>query len=84
MPATMTRKRHKPGPPPLPEPTPEIPPRGRSGKPVQVYLSDELAGALDDYIGLTRPKPTKTSVIEMALEDLLKKAGCFPRKKGDN
>jgi hypothetical protein len=72
MPATMARKRHKPE----QEPTPGRP--KRSGKPVQIYLSDELSDALDAYIEATRPKPTKTAAIEMAIEDMLRQAGNWP------
>ena len=78
MPATMARKQNKPE----QQPTPERQPSRRSGKPVQVYLSDKLSEALDAYIERTRPKPTKTAVIEMALEDLLRKSGDLP-KTGD-
>jgi hypothetical protein len=71
MPATMARKKTKPE-----GPTPGR--QKRYGKPVQVYLSDELSAALDAYIEAARPRPTKTAVIETALEDLLRKAGHWP------
>lgn len=77
MPRTMTRKPHKPS----SEPAPGRPSSRRSGKAVQVYLPDELSDALNAYIGGTRPTPTKTAVIEMALEDLLRKAGYLPERK---
>ncbi len=77
MSATMARKKPKVE----NKPTPER--QGRSGKPVQVYLSDELVAALDAYIARARPRPTKTAVIEMALEDLLRKAGDLTQPPGE-
>jgi hypothetical protein len=73
MPSTMTRKR------PKKRSDLERTPPNRTGKAVQVYLSPELRSALDEYIEATRPTPTITAVIEMALEDLLRKAGAWPR-----
>jgi hypothetical protein len=63
------------------QPKPEK--RGRTGKPIQVYLSDELSAALDAYVEATRPKSTKTAVIEMALEDLLRRSGDLPPAEGE-
>lgn len=59
-------------------------PQGRTGKSIQMYLPGELLDALDAYVEATRPRPTKTAIFEMMLEDFLTKAGYWPRPAGDD
>jgi hypothetical protein len=66
MPTTMGRKK------PTPEETPHERPK-RTGRPVQVYLSVELYDRVQAYLASARPKPSLTSMVETALEDLLVK-----------
>jgi hypothetical protein len=73
MPATMARKKKT-----TDEQQPERQPPKRSGKPIQAYISDEMHDALQAFIENSRPRPTMTSVVEMALEDLLRKVGAWP------
>lgn len=68
---TMGRKKKTAG----QETTPGRKPVQRTGKPVQVYLSEELLDALDAYVEASRPKTTKRAVIEMTVEDFLRKSG---------
>jgi hypothetical protein len=55
----------------------DTPPRAGQ-KALGVYIDEKLADALAAYIRDTRPKPSKTSVIELALEKLLTDAGYWP------
>ena len=43
-----------------------------------VNIDEKLALALDDYIRKSRPKPTKTAVVEAALEDFLRAHDALP------
>jgi hypothetical protein len=52
----------------------------RTGRSTQLYMKQELADALTAYIEATRPRPTITAVLEMALENLLRDAGFYPPK----
>lgn len=63
---------------------------GNGGKPpkrspaytVFARLSVELGGALDAYIASLRPRPTLTSVLEVFIEEGLKRVGFWPPKEG--
>lgn len=51
--------------------------RVRPGKRnVNAWISEELGHALATYLEGTRPQPTVTSVLEVALEDFLRARGC--------
>ncbi len=50
-------------------------PKERPGYPLFARLDDRLGAALDAYLNSVRPRPTKTTVVEMLLEDFLTKEG---------
>jgi hypothetical protein len=54
---------------------PRKPPQ-RSGKPLNVWIQDELRDALDELLGQTRR--SLTAEVSIALEEHLKKAGLWP------
>jgi hypothetical protein len=53
----------------------------RTSKPISLRLDPALLGALDQFIGEQKYKTTKTDVIEVALQELLKAEGRWPPKK---
>lgn len=52
----------------------------RVGKPIHVWAPEELHEALEAYMKSLRPKPTITSVVCVALEDLLRKHGFWTQE----
>jgi hypothetical protein len=50
----------------------------RTGRAINVWIDDALFAALQKYINSLRPRPTTTSVVEMALEDLLRAQHLWP------
>lgn len=54
--------------------------RGRPGlqQPLMAWIDPDLYGALQAYLASQRPKPTTTSVLEVALEDFLRGKGFWP------
>lgn len=68
----MGRKKGKPMP-----ATEAAPSRNREGKPVNIWVPEHLHGVLEAYIASRRPKPTKTAVVILALEEFLVREG-FP------
>lgn len=50
----------------------------RTGASLSIWLSGPLMAALESFIHQSRPHPTKTSVIEAALEDFLAARGLWP------
>jgi hypothetical protein len=61
---------------------PEMPATSSPPRPGQralgVYIDDKLAAALSAYLGSTRPKTSKTAVVEVALEEFLAGRGYWP------
>jgi len=55
----------------------------RTGKPVNVWIDPALYEALRAYLGSQRPRPTTTSVVEVALEDFLRARGFWPPSSDD-
>jgi hypothetical protein len=53
----------------------------RTGVPVYAYVDPELRHALDRYLEETRPNPSLTSALEVALEEFLKARGYWPPKR---
>ena len=53
-------------------------PTNRTGKPVNVWIDPALHDALRAYLDSQRPRPTTTSVVEVALEDFLRTKGFWP------
>lgn len=45
---------------------------------ISAYIRDELADAFERYLRETRPRPTRRSVFEAALEDFLSAKGYWP------
>lgn len=50
----------------------------KPGYVVYARINPALGAAFERYVEETRPKPTQTSVIELALERLLAEAGYWP------
>lgn len=50
----------------------------RSGEPLNVWIRSELMEALRVLVGRTRPRTTKTALVEEALEALLSQHGLWP------
>jgi hypothetical protein len=56
-------------------------PRGRRpAYTVYARISPELGEAFEQFLASRRPKPTLTSAVEMAIEELLKSEGLWPPK----
>ena len=54
------------------------PPGNRSGVPIYAYIPPQLRKALNAYLENTRPNPSLTSAVEVALEEFLKERGFWP------
>lgn len=63
---TMAKKKEEPA------------PRGRTGKPLNVWISEELREALDRFV--EQERRTITTVVEMILEKHLTEQGLWPPK----
>ncbi len=50
----------------------------RNGAPLNVWIRVGIIRQLEAYLASLRPKPTKTEVVEVALEDFLKSHGFWP------
>lgn len=61
-----------PPPPPDPEET------GRTGENLNVWVHRDLVKALRDCVQATRPRTTKTAIVEEALESYLAGRGFWP------
>lgn len=71
-----------------PAPNPEPPPGSdppapegpqREGKPVNVWVADDIYEALENFRESKAPyRPTKTDVVEVALQEYLKREGFYP------
>jgi hypothetical protein len=63
---------------------PPIHPEGqkpkRSGKNINVWVNEEIGAAFERYLETTKPTPTNTSAIELAIELLLRQAGQWPTR----
>jgi hypothetical protein len=60
-------------------------PQGRSPAfTVFVRIPLDLGEALERYVDETRPKPTTTSAVTLAIEELLRKAGFWPPPPGSS
>ena len=70
IPDMASHKKKRPGP----------PPSGGRRPAYTLYCRIEpaLGAAFDRYLSETRPKPTATSAVELALENLLTAAGYWP------
>jgi hypothetical protein len=55
------------------------PEQTRNGVAVNVWIDPSLYAAFEAYLESKRPRPTKTSVVEVALDDFLRKEGFPPR-----
>lgn len=53
----------------------------RSGKSLGVYVSPKLADAFARYIEQSRPRTTRTAIIEMLLEQFLGENGFWPEEQ---
>lgn len=54
---------------------------GRTGKPISLWLQQDVYDALDDYLTATQPSPTKTAILEFSLKEFLRSQGFWPRAK---
>jgi hypothetical protein len=54
----------------------------RTGRAVNVWLSEELGEAMDAYVSSLRLRPTITSLISVALEEYLAHQGHWPEGAG--
>jgi hypothetical protein len=52
----------------------------RTGVPLHVWIDQDLAAALQDYLDSTDPKVSKTAAVESALRELLRGKGFWPRR----
>lgn len=72
--------------PPAQPSAPVTPPDGddaatpnRSGRPVNVWVSDDVYDAMERFRQSRDPfPPTKTDIVEVALQEFLKKLGFYP------
>ncbi len=69
---TMARKK------PEPEDQPKRP--ARTGSPLHAWIDPAIMEALDAYVESTEPRVTKTSTIETAIKDFLRRQGRWPPK----
>lgn len=53
----------------------------RTGKSLGVYVDTELSEAFGRYIEQSRPRTTRTAVIEMLLEQFLTEKGFWPAEE---
>lgn len=53
----------------------------RQGKPIQVYLDDELRKAFERFRSGQRVPPTKTDVAVVAIQEFLGREGYWPPPK---
>jgi len=58
----------------------ESKPVQRFGIPLHVWLDEDLARAFTAYIESTEPRVFRTSAVEVALKDFLRKHGFWPPK----
>ena len=54
--------------------------RGATSPTFQTYVGEDTRLALDQFIGAQRLKPSLTEVVEVAIQDFLKKEGFYPPK----
>jgi hypothetical protein len=54
-------------------------PKKRPGYPVFARIDASLGEAIEAYLEAQRPKPTLTSLLEVAIEDFLRSKGFWPR-----
>ncbi len=47
---------------------------------LQFHLPPDLREALEEYMGRTKPTPTYTAVLRLALEEFLERAGVLPKQ----
>jgi hypothetical protein len=52
---------------------------GRKGKPINVWIAEELREALDGFIDTSRPRGSLTEHIEIAIEEYLAKRSHWPQ-----
>lgn len=50
----------------------------RTGVPLGVYISPELFDAFDSYVEDSKPRTSKTAIVEMLLERFLEEQGRWP------
>lgn len=62
------------------KPQPPATKRTREGVNINVWVEPELGEAFEKYLEEVRPKPTRKTAVEAALELLLTQAGRWPRK----
>lgn len=53
----------------------------RKGESISLWLDSELIAALDLFISQSRPRVTKRSTVEAALQDFLSREGFWPVTK---
>lgn len=68
----------KPASPPADPPPVEPVAPARSGTPLNVWIDDDIYRAFENFRTSQLAKPTKTSVVEAALIDFLRKHGHYP------
>lgn len=56
----------------------------RSGASMQIYIRKDLMDLVERAIAEIRPKPSKTAVVENALEDYFIALGWLPRRDASN
>lgn len=64
-------------------PSGEAAPTGpnRSGKPINIWVDDDIYQALEDYRNAQTAEPSKTRVVEVALKEFLRREGFYPPAK---
>jgi hypothetical protein len=67
-----------------PRKKPEPEKRQRTGQSLSLWINDQLADAFKAYLDSTRPRVSKTSALEQALEDFLRSKGFWPFEKGED
>lgn len=58
----------------------EVRPDDRPGGYVGIWLGGDLCGAFERYLSTQRPRVSRTSAVEVALEEFLAKRGFWPDK----
>lgn len=66
------------------EPSPQSEEKGqRSGKALNVWIDDDIYTAFENFRKSQLAEPTKTSVVEAALKEFLRKHGHYPLNSGE-
>ena len=55
----------------------------RTGKPVNVWISDEVRDALDEFVDQAEPRAKLNAHVELAIKEYLAKRNAWPRHPPD-